>query len=91
MLAVVQFSAHPDFQFRIEVHKLTNRRLSDAQDSFAQVSGRAFEGTAIMYQPLHAHIDMKAALAMRAGRQVLLHNRDFIDAQLVIYIKMQAS
>src|SRR5579864_9248378 len=44
-----------------------------------------------MQQPLQAHIKMKAAFAMRTGHQVLLHNRDFIDAQLVIYIEMKTS
>lgn len=90
-LAIVQFFSHPLFQFRIEFDLFADRCLRDAQDGLAQVFGCAFHGAAFMEQPLDAHIKVEAALAMRAGRQVLLHNRDFIGAQLVIYIEMQTS
>jgi hypothetical protein len=90
-LTIIQFFLQRQFQFRVEVDLLALWGLRDAHYSLPQVGRRAFHGTMVVQQSLQTHIEMKAALAAMAARQMLLNNRDFIGAQLVIYIKMQTS
>ena len=68
----------------IRVEKI--EELGELHHGLTQALRCAFDGAAFVNQPLQFHIEMKAALAVGTGNQVLLYNGDFLNAEFPVDI-----